>query len=65
VLSRRDRLHFVDELSAADYAICAPRSAFPPVEAGKEYLPAFRTIFTVARDGATFLYVKDLEAPAP
>jgi len=59
-LAGGDQLVFVDDLDAADYAICAPRGDVPGVVAGAEYLPEERTAFTVERDGATLLYVKDL-----
>ncbi|HEX2699722.1 MAG TPA: glycosyltransferase family 39 protein [Acidimicrobiales bacterium] len=50
----RERLRFVDA-GEAEFGICAP-ARMPP----DAYLPEYQTVFSVSRDGATFLFVKRL-----
>ncbi len=56
----RARLEFVSK-EDAEFGLCAPREYFLGYGGGRDvYLSEYPTLYSVERDGATFLYVKDL-----
>lgn len=59
LFAERMRLEYT-EAADADFSVCAPRDERLGLSGDPEYLSEYPTIFTVTRDGATFLYVKDL-----
>lgn len=59
LFEQRNRLEYV-EVEEADFGVCAPRDEWLALPDQPGYLAEHPTIFSLSRDGATFLYVKDL-----
>lgn len=55
----RARLEFVSKENA-EFGLCAPRGHFLGYGGRDVHLSEYPTLYSVGRDGATFLYVKDL-----
>lgn len=59
LLEERTRLEYTDA-AEAEFSVCAPRDELLGLSGDPEYLSQRPTVFSLTRDGATFLRVKDL-----